>query len=44
VNSLEDLKLKEGELPALAAQMRQYMIEISRAAGGHLPPALVAVD
>ena len=45
VNSLEDFKnLKEGELPALAAQMRQYMIENIARCGGHLASSLGAVE
>ena len=45
VNSLEDFKqLKEGELPALAAQMRQYMIENIARCGGHLASSLGVVE
>ena len=45
VNSLEDFKkLKEGELPVLAAQMRQYMIENIARCGGHLASSLGAVE
>ena len=45
VNSLEDFKqLKEGELPALAAQIRQYMIENVSRCGGHLASSLGAVE
>lgn len=45
VNSLEDFKkLKEGELPVLAAQMRQYMIENIARCGGHLASSLGVVE
>lgn len=45
VNSLEDFKqLKDGELPALAAQMRQYMIENIARCGGHLASSLGVVE
>jgi 1-deoxy-D-xylulose-5-phosphate synthase len=45
VNSLEDFKkLKDGELPALAAQMRQYMVENIARCGGHLASSLGAVE
>jgi len=45
VNSLEDFKnLKEGDLPAFAAQMRQYMIENIARCGGHLASSLGVVE
>lgn len=45
VNSLEDFKqLRDGELPALAAQLRQYMIENISRCGGHLASSLGAVE
>lgn len=45
VNSLEDFKqLKDAELPALAAQIRQYMIENVAKCGGHLASNLGAVE
>ena len=45
VNSLEDFKkLKDSELPALAAQIRQYMIENVAKCGGHLASSLGAVE
>ena len=45
VNSLEDFKkLKDSELPAFAAQMRQYMIENIARCGGHLASSLGAVE
>ncbi len=45
INSLEDFKrLKVGELPALAAQIRQYMIENVARCGGHLASNLGAVE
>ncbi len=45
VNSLEDFKkLKDGELPVLAAQMRQYMIENIARCGGHLASSLGVVE
>ncbi len=45
VNSLEDFKrLRDGELPAYAAQMRQYMIENVARCGGHLASSLGAVE
>ena len=45
VNSLEDFKkLKSGELPVLAAQMRQYMIENIARCGGHLASSLGVVE
>ena len=45
INSLEDFKrLKDGELPALAAQIRQYMIENVARCGGHLASSLGAVE
>ena len=45
VNSLEDFKkLKDSELPALAAQMRQYMIENISRCGGHLASSLGVVE
>ena len=45
VNSLEDFKkLKDGDLPALASQMRQYMIENIARCGGHLASSLGAVE
>lgn len=45
INSLEDFKrLSDGELPALAAQIRQYMIENVAKCGGHLASNLGAVE
>lgn len=45
VNSLEDFKnLKDNELPALAAQIRQYMIENVARCGGHLASSLGVVE
>ncbi|MBA4347937.1 MAG: 1-deoxy-D-xylulose-5-phosphate synthase [Clostridiales bacterium] len=45
VNSLEDFKmLKESELPVLAAQMRQFMIEHIARCGGHLASSLGVVE
>lgn len=45
VDSLEDFKqLKDAELPALAAQIRQYMIENVAKCGGHLASNLGAVE
>ncbi|NTU77193.1 MAG: 1-deoxy-D-xylulose-5-phosphate synthase, partial [Alphaproteobacteria bacterium] len=45
VNSLEDFKkLKDSELPVLAAQMRQYMIENISRCGGHLASSLGVVE
>lgn len=45
INSLEDFKrLKDSELPALAAQIRQYMIENVSKCGGHLASSLGAVE
>ena len=45
INSLEDFKhLKDGELPTLAAQIRQYMIENVARCGGHLASSLGAVE
>jgi 1-deoxy-D-xylulose-5-phosphate synthase len=45
VNSLGDFKkLKDSELPALAAQMRQYMIENVAKCGGHLASSLGVVE
>lgn len=45
VNSLEDFKkLKKGDLPVLAAQMRQYMIENIARCGGHLASSLGVVE
>jgi 1-deoxy-D-xylulose-5-phosphate synthase len=45
VNSLEDFKkLRDDELPALAAQTRQYMIENISRCGGHLASSLGVVE
>ena len=45
INSLEDFKhLKDGELPVLASQIRQYMIENVARCGGHLASSLGAVE
>ena len=45
INSLEDFKkLKDNELPALAAQMRQYMVENVAKCGGHLASSLGTVE
>lgn len=45
IDSLEDFKrLKDSELPALAAQIRQYMIENVAKCGGHLASSLGAVE
>lgn len=45
INSIEDFKqLSDGELPALAAQIRQYMIENVAKCGGHLASNLGAVE
>jgi len=45
IDSLEDFKkLKESELPALAAQIRQYMIENVAKCGGHLASNLGVVE
>ena len=45
IDSLEDFKkLKDGELPALAAQIRQYMIENVAKCGGHLASNLGVVE
>ena len=45
INSLEDFKrLRDGELPVLAAQIRQYMIENVARCGGHLASSLGAVE
>ncbi len=45
VNSLEDFKkLNDCDLPVLAAQMRQYMIENVARCGGHLASSLGAVE
>lgn len=45
IDSLEDFKkLKDSELPALAAQIRQYMIENVAKCGGHLASNLGVVE
>ena len=45
INSLEDFKrLRDGELPVLAAQILQYMIENVARCGGHLASSLGAVE
>lgn len=45
INSPEDVKkLPEGQLPVLAAQIRQYMIENVARCGGHLASSLGAVE
>ena len=45
IDSLEDFKkLKDSELPALAAQVRQYMIENVAKCGGHLASNLGVVE
>ena len=45
INSLEDFRrLRDGDLPALAAQIRQYMIENVARCGGHLASSLGVVE
>ena len=45
IDSLDDFKkLKDSELPALAAQVRQYMIENVAKCGGHLASNLGVVE
>jgi len=45
VNSLEDFKaLKDAQLPALAEQIRRYMIENVSRCGGHLASSLGVVE
>jgi 1-deoxy-D-xylulose-5-phosphate synthase len=45
INSLEDFRrLPESKLPALAAQIRQYMVENVARCGGHLASSLGAVE
>lgn len=45
INSLEDFhKLPESQMPALAAQIRQYMVENVARCGGHLASSLGAVE
>lgn len=45
INSPQDLrKLKTGELPKLAAQVRQRMTEVVASRGGHLASSLGAVE
>ena len=45
IDSLEDFKkLKDSDLPALAAQVRQYMIENVAKCGGHLASNLGVVE
>ncbi len=45
INSLEDFrKLPDAQMPVLAAQMRQYLIENIARCGGHLASSLGAVE
>lgn len=45
INSIEDFrKIPDAKLPALAAQMRQYMVENVSRCGGHLASSLGAVE
>ncbi len=45
INSLDDFKaLKDAQLPALAEQIRRYMIENVSRCGGHLASSLGAVE
>ena len=45
INSPPDLrKLKQGQLPDLAEEIRAYLIETVSATGGHLAPGLGAVE